>query len=34
VLTPVSRQTTQTVTERNRRLVACALPEMEKRAPP
>ena len=30
VLTPVSRQTTQTVTERNRRLVACALPEMEK----
>ncbi len=30
VLTPVSRQTTQSVTERNRRLVACALPEMEK----
>ena len=30
VLTPVSRQTAQTVTERNRRLVACALPEMEK----
>ena len=30
VLTPVSRQEAQIVTERNRRLIACAQPEMEK----